>query len=76
MMPVMDGWDFIVRCRALPRCRDIPIIVMSAGYTLRTAAERLCDLGARAVIAKPFDLDALVRLVQLYAPLQSGYEVS
>ena len=72
MMPVMDGWGFLARCRSLPRCRDVPIVVMSAAYTLRTVAERLRDLEVRAVIAKPFDLDVLVALVHRYAPLPGG----
>jgi CheY-like chemotaxis protein len=72
MMPVMDGWGFLASYRSLPRYRDVPIVVMSAAYSLRTAAERLCNLGVRAVIAKPFDLDALVALVHHYAPLPRG----
>jgi CheY-like chemotaxis protein len=30
MMPVMDGWKFVERVRALPHLRDIPIVVLTA----------------------------------------------
>jgi CheY-like chemotaxis protein len=46
-MPVIDGRGFLARCRALPTCRNVPIIVMSAAHALRAAAE-LRDLGVRA----------------------------
>ena len=38
MMPEMDGFEFIARVRAEPRCQDIPIVVVTA-KTL-TAEER------------------------------------
>jgi len=42
---------------------------MSAAHSLAVGAEHLRHLGIRAVIAKPFDLDALVALLQRCAPL-------
>jgi two-component system chemotaxis response regulator CheY len=30
MMPVMNGFDFLVICRQTPECRDTPVIVVSA----------------------------------------------
>jgi PleD family two-component response regulator len=30
MMPVMDGWTFVSRLRALPHLKDIPIVVATA----------------------------------------------
>ncbi len=29
-MPVMDGFSFLHRLRALPGCADVPVIVLSA----------------------------------------------
>ncbi len=29
-MPVMDGFDFLHRLRALPGCRDVPVVVLTA----------------------------------------------
>jgi len=72
MMPVMDGWAFLSECRADPRCREIPIVVMSAAYNLPASIKQLTNHGVRAVIAKPFDVQALLRLVRRYAPLPPG----
>jgi CheY-like chemotaxis protein len=68
MMPTMDGWTFLARCRAQPWCREVPVVVMSAAHALRMAGERLRDLGVRAVIPKPFDLETLISTVRACAP--------
>ncbi len=54
MMPVMDGWTF---ARRLRERYDIPIVALSAVTDLARHAK---GLGARDVIAKPFDLDSLL----------------
>ena len=69
MMPVLDGWQFVDRIRAVPEYQDVPIVVMSATHGLNESAERLHAMGVRAVVAKPFDVDALIAIVQRYAPL-------
>jgi CheY-like chemotaxis protein len=69
MMPVLDGWAFVDHCRADPTCADVPIVVMSATHGLHQTAERLHAMGVRAVLAKPFDVEALIAIVQRYAPL-------
>ena len=69
MMPVLDGWAFVDQCRMVPQCADVPIVVMSATHGLHETAERLHAMGVRAVVAKPFDVDALIAIVQRYAPL-------
>ena len=63
MMPVMDGWTFVERCRADSLCADVPIVVVSASHNLRSAASRLTAKGVSAVIAKPFSLDVLIGAV-------------
>jgi CheY-like chemotaxis protein len=60
MMPVMDGRTFLAACRRLPRCADIPVLVVSASHDLGAKAQ---ELGARACLAKPFDLDVLLAVV-------------
>jgi CheY-like chemotaxis protein len=53
-MPVMDGWEFRrAQLAAYPR---IPVVVLSA---LDLSNERLDELGADALIGKPFDLEVL-----------------
>jgi CheY-like chemotaxis protein len=68
MMPVMDGWAFVEACRRNQSCRQVPIVVTSASHDLPRTAERLRAYGVRTCLAKPFDVDGLLALVELYAP--------
>jgi DNA-binding response OmpR family regulator len=63
MMPVMDGFSFIEACKQEQLCTDVPIVVISA---VQDALARVQNLAVHACIAKPFDLDDLVRTVGLY----------
>ena len=67
-LPGMSGWQFVLACREEPGCSDVPILVVSAEYDLRTVAEKLRGLGVRACLAKPFDVDVLVAMVGRLAP--------
>lgn len=60
MMPIMDGWEFLRRCRREPPCAPIPVAVMSAA---RDASAVSQELGAAAFLPKPFDLDDVVLTV-------------
>ncbi len=60
MMPVMDGWTFLETCRTDGICSRVPIAVMSA----RDDLDKAMDLGARAVIRKPFDVAELLAIVE------------
>jgi CheY-like chemotaxis protein len=68
MMPVMDGWEFVEECRREPGFGEVPIVVTSASHDLPRTAERLKSLGVRTCLAKPFDIDGLLALVERYAP--------
>jgi two-component system, chemotaxis family, chemotaxis protein CheY len=68
MMPVMDGWTFVEECRRQSRCSEVPIVVTSASHDLPKTADRLRSYGVRTCLAKPFDLDGLLALVERYAP--------
>ncbi len=59
-MPVMDGREFARRYRAWPDPRA-PIVVVTAAVE---AAERAAELGAAGYLAKPFDLNVILRMVQ------------
>jgi CheY-like chemotaxis protein len=61
MMPVMDGRGFRAVQMANDEWRRIPVIVLSATRAFLSPEE---TVGARAVIAKPFDLDTLLGLVE------------
>jgi CheY-like chemotaxis protein len=60
MMPVMNGWEFLRACRKEAPCAHVPIVVMSAA---REASDAADELGARAFLAKPFELDAMLSVV-------------
>ena len=68
MMPVMDGWTFVEKCRSHADCEDVPIVVTSASHDLPLTAERLRTFGVRTCLAKPFDVEGLLALVERYAP--------
>jgi CheY-like chemotaxis protein len=59
-MPRMDGWRFRDAQRARSELRDIPVVVVSAVANL---PEQAAGLDAAAVLAKPFELDALLAAV-------------
>jgi two-component system alkaline phosphatase synthesis response regulator PhoP len=60
MMPVMDGWEFLRRCRSGAAYAKLPVAVMSAAKDVAAAAH---DLGAQAYLTKPFDVDAVLSVV-------------
>jgi CheY-like chemotaxis protein len=62
-MPEMDGAQFLREVRRL-NARPPAVIVVSAGARAREQAEQL---GADGFLAKPFDLEELLSLIQLHA---------
>jgi two-component system OmpR family response regulator len=62
MMPGMDGPSMLQRMRADPALMQIPVIFMTAKAMPQEVA-RFRELGAAAVIAKPFDPLQLARQV-------------
>jgi two-component system sensor histidine kinase/response regulator len=63
MMPGMSGWQVIAALKASPQTRAIPIVVLSARRDLPVIAN---DLGVVSFLAKPFDIDELIGVVQQY----------
>jgi DNA-binding response OmpR family regulator len=64
LMPVMNGWD----CAHVLRERygaGLPIVVMTAS---EHADSRRDEAGADDVLAKPFGIDELIRVVGTYLP--------
>lgn len=59
-MPIVDGREFAARYREMPGPRA-PIVVITAAYDARLAAE---EIGAQGHLAKPFQVDALVSMVR------------
>ena len=61
MMPVMDGWAFAKRMKEK---WSIPFVVLSAATDVTKHAEQL---GAAAVVSKPFDLERLLPCIERVA---------
>ncbi|HEV2125141.1 MAG TPA: response regulator [Chloroflexota bacterium] len=59
-MPVMDGWQFAQAYRELP-LPHAPIVTMTAASD---AGKWAAEIGANAVLAKPFEIDDLLDTVQ------------
>jgi CheY-like chemotaxis protein len=62
-MPIMDGWQFASAYREIPG-RRAQLVAMTAA---RDAARSGADISADANLAKPFELDELLDLVDRLA---------
>lgn len=61
MMPIMDGWELCRTLRERPALRaQFSVVLMSAGEKLEQAQ----DLGADGYLAKPFDVNQLLELLE------------
>jgi CheY-like chemotaxis protein len=59
-MPVLDGWGFAARYRQQPGPKAALVCMTAATDAPRWAAE----IGAAAVLPKPFDLDQVVTVLE------------
>ena len=59
MMPVMDGWMFCAHRRYDPALAAIPVVILSAA-----PVNRLQNVGASAVLQKPFEFDDLLSVIR------------
>jgi CheY-like chemotaxis protein len=64
-MPVMDGWEFARRFRA-EFDRLAPIIVVTAAADAQARAQ---EIEAEGYLAKPFDIDDLLQIVEHFVTL-------
>jgi CheY-like chemotaxis protein len=65
-LPEMDGREFLRQVRSTARYADIPIVVTSAAYNL--TSQTLQELDVQAFLAKPFDLDELLDIIEQSSP--------
>ncbi|MGI8826554.1 MAG: response regulator [Chloroflexota bacterium] len=61
MMPGVDGFEVARRLRGNAETRILPIVVMTA---MHDPATRAREAGAKHFLAKPFDINVLVRTVE------------
>jgi two-component system, sporulation sensor kinase E len=66
-MPGMDGFETARRMKAIDRCRDIPVIFITAVYTEDPFVKKGYEVGAIDYFSKPFDPDLLKLKVGLYS---------
>ncbi len=62
-MPGMNGWDFAREFRAR-HGRSVPIVVVTAAENARARAE---EIGAEGWLAKPFDIEDVLRTARSHA---------
>jgi CheY-like chemotaxis protein len=63
-MPIMDGWGFARAYRAQPG-PHAPIVVLTAAVD---AGRPAAEIGAEGYLAKPFNLDDLLAVINRYLP--------
>lgn len=63
MMPEMDGWELCKRIKTDVETSHIPLILLTALSETEQTIKGL-NLGANAYLAKPFNIDHIVSLVQ------------
>ncbi|MGH9457414.1 MAG: response regulator [Thermoanaerobaculia bacterium] len=66
MMPGINGWDFLQTLRDTGFLPQTPVIVVSAH--LQRDPQLLLQMGVRAILPKPFNLDELLDLIRHVAP--------
>lgn len=57
MMPIMSGWELLERQKSDPRLEALPVVVMTASGLVE-------NLRAHAIIHKPIDFKALMKVVK------------
>jgi CheY-like chemotaxis protein len=66
-MPVLDGWSFARTLRE--RALNLPLVVMTAAQESLQWSQ---EIAAAAVLAKPFNLDDLLEVVERTFPRTNG----
>lgn len=65
MMPDMDGYEAISKMKSSPELKEIPVIAVTAQAMLGDR-ERCLNAGAVGYVAKPINVEELVKLLNLY----------
>lgn len=65
MMPGMDGYEAISKMKSSTRFKDIPVIAVTAQAMLGDK-ERCLNAGAVGYVAKPINVEELLKLLALY----------
>jgi two-component system, chemotaxis family, CheB/CheR fusion protein len=68
VMPGMDGWSVTRHLRKQPQFAHLPVIIVSAS-TLSTDESQAYEVGANNFLAKPFDFEQLLRIIEQHLNL-------
>ena len=63
MMPELDGLDTMREIRKIPRCKDLPIVAVTA-KAMKGDREKCIEAGASDYISKPVDTERLLTLLR------------
>jgi eukaryotic-like serine/threonine-protein kinase len=66
-MPAIDGVELLSELRALPHGNEARVVVMTTELGLRVSQFRFKILGVKDFVAKPFELEQLVALLESMA---------
>jgi CheY-like chemotaxis protein len=64
-LPDIDGYEVLMRLKALPASAAVPVVVIS-GYAAPADIAKMLELGADGFLAKPFDLDELISVIDKF----------
>jgi CheY-like chemotaxis protein len=65
MMPIIDGIEAVKQIKAIPECKDLPIIMLSAAAQ-SNMIKRAMEAGATDYISKPFEPDMVYAVVKKF----------
>ncbi len=68
-MPKITGDQLVRFLKRLPNLQHIPVVIFSASSD---GKQKAMEAGANGFLAKPFDIDELIRIVSEYCPMVSG----
>jgi CheY-like chemotaxis protein len=68
MLPDKTGWAFLRERQLDPVLSAIPVVVISAAT--RERLEQAGQLGADALLSKPFDLSDVTQVVRQFLPVR------
>ncbi|HTL46637.1 MAG TPA: response regulator [Verrucomicrobiae bacterium] len=72
-MPVLDGYETARRIKLIERCRNTPIIFITAIYTENPHVKKGYEAGALDFFTKPFDPDILKMKIAVYASFRQKH---
>ena len=65
MMPELDGLDPMRQIRKIPRCKDLPIVAVTA-KAMKGDRERCIEAGAWDYLSKPVDREQLLKVLRAW----------